>query len=222
MVLAHIADKSDEYCRLFKANDKPTLLDNGAFENRMPYPVDEMIRLGHKVGADILVIPDFPYQDWSVGWKTADIELQTYRDNGFKTMFVPQSLEGDVMGLYKSIERAIEHPLVDYIGLSILACPNAHVRREVILERYQNWSACKKRFHMLGALDSWGDELSDVAPYEHMIESWDSSAAVWAGVHDELIFTRDEKFTKPVDFLGSYFWTAAIDTNIDYMEFTNG
>ena len=51
MVLAHIADESEEYCRLFKESDNETLLDNGAYELKHPMPADKMVELGYKVGA---------------------------------------------------------------------------------------------------------------------------------------------------------------------------
>ncbi len=217
MVLAHIADESPAYCEMFKSSPLDTLLDNGAFELGYPMPADEMIRLGHKVGADILVLPDFPYEDWGRGWLTVTDEIMTYKGNGFKTLFVPQSTKDDVIGLYKSIERALENPQIDYIGLSILACPNAGLLRKEILERYKNWSAAKNRFHILGMLGTV-DEITELKEYESMINSWDTSAAVWYGINDISVMGRTEKFKDAVDFDSKLEWNDYVENNICYMK----
>ncbi len=215
MVLAHIAKENEGYCDLFKHSDKPTLLDNGAFEQGYPMPADEMIELGHKVGADILVLPDFPYSDWKIGWRSVEAEIMTYKDAGFKTMFVPQSLSGDVVGLCSSIEKALEHPHIDYIGLSILAVPNAGTDRTSLLHRYSLWSSAKKRFHVLGCLDDPIGEMEEISKlFEPYVNSWDTSAAVWKGLHDKLVMPGDEKFKLSVDFNSPLQWTEATEANV--------
>ncbi len=214
MVLAHVAQESDEYCSMFKVSDNETLLDNGAYELKHPMPADKMVELGHKVGADILVLPDFPYSDWKRGWNVVDDEIMTYKDNGFKTMFVPQSLAGDVVGLCASIEKALEHPHIDYIGLSILAVPNACTDRVSLLHRYSMWSTAKKRFHILGCLDDPMGEMEEISKhFEPFVNSWDTSAGIWKGLHDKLITPGDEKFRLPVDFLSPLPWTDIAEFN---------
>ena len=216
MVLAHIANDNKAYCEMFRDSHKPTLLDNGAFELGSPMAADDMVRIGHAVGADILVLPDFPNTHWEFAWGLAELDIMTYKEEGFDTMFVPHSEKNDHLGLYMSIERALEDPRIDYIGLSILACPNAQLLRSEILERYKNWSAAKKRFHILGMLGTV-DEIAELKEYEDLINSWDTSAAVWYGVNDVSVIGRTEKFTKPVDFDSNLEWNSIVEENITYM-----
>ncbi len=95
MVLAHIADHNDKYCEAFKNSDNETLLDNGAFELGKPYSVDKMVEIGHRVGADILVLPDYPRRAYTKGWEDINHRIKVFKDAGFKTMFVPQSVDGE-------------------------------------------------------------------------------------------------------------------------------
>ncbi len=218
MVLAHIAKHSEGYCKSFKGSDKPTLLDNGAFELGYPMLADEMVELGDKVGADILVLPDYPYSDWKIGWQSIESELAVYKAAGFKTMFVPQSLHGDVSGLCASIEKALEHPHIDYIGLSILAVPNAETDRVSLLHRYSLWSSAKKRFHILGCLDDPIGEMEEISKlFEPYVNSWDTSAAVWSGLHDRIICPGDKKFKLPVHFASPLPWTEEAQFNVEVL-----
>ncbi len=217
MVLAHIAESNDRYSDLFKASDKYTLLDNGAFERGVPMSPEDMIRIGCSVGANTLVLPDYPYEPWEKGWEDLDRHIELYKNHGFKTMFIPQSSKDDMVGYYASLEKALEHPLIDQIGLSILAVPNAGLTRDVILERYENWSAAKKRFHILGMLDSV-DEITDLLPYEELITGWDSSAPVWYGLNNKSVVGRTKKYKKKVDFYHFKEWNTIIDDNIEYVE----
>ncbi len=217
MVLAHVADQSTSYREMFKASDNYTLLDNGAFENGVPMGVQDMIAIGEQVGADTLVLPDYPFSPWRRGWDNIEKAISVYKDAGFKVMFIPQSLKDDAVGYYKSLEKALEHPHIDQIGLSILACPNAGLLRRDILEKYQHWTVSCKRFHILGMLGSV-EEVAELRPYNHLISGWDSSAAVWYGVNNRLVEGSYEKFTDRVDFETELPWNNIVDENIQFIE----
>jgi hypothetical protein len=45
------------------------------------------------------------------------------------------------------------------------------------------------------------DEIKAIKPFEHLVNSWDSSAAVWYGVNGLSVKSRKSKFTVPVDFM---------------------
>ena len=225
MVLAHVAKDNKEYAQLFRGSDKQTLLDNGAFENGVPMSVEDMIEIGHKVGADILVLPDYPYKDWREGWSDYVLEgMEAYKQEGFKTMFIPQSLSGDGVGFMSSLHQAIRHPLVDYVGLSILGCPNAFdhlpshkVREKIIGEVYELLP--KDKLHILGMLDSV-DEIERLVYYEDVINSWDTSAAIWYALNDISVEGRTEKFELAVDFdlpVKNFSVSLVLD-NINYMK----
>ncbi len=217
MVLAHIADASDYYSEMFKASDKYTLLDNGAFEKGTPMAVADMVAIGKKVGANTLVLPDFPFAPWHKGWDDIEKAIAAYKEAGFKTMFIPQSLEGDILGYYKSLERALEHPNIDQIGLSILACPHAGLLRRDILDKYKHWAASGKRFHILGMLGSV-EEIAELRPYSHLISGWDSSAAVWYGANNRYVEGSYEKYKARVDFETELPWNNYINDNIQFIE----
>ena len=225
MVLAHVADADDEYAEAFRLSGKETLLDNGAFENGVPLGTAEMIRIGKKVGADILVLPDYPFEPWAKGWLNIENHIKVYKDAGFKTMFVPQSIKGDSLGFEMSIHNALNHAGIDYIGLSILGCPNAYDQlnpmkvREHILSLFYH-DIPDKKLHILGMLDSV-DEIKRLTYYKEKINSWDTSAAVWYGVNGLCVADRDDKYMEKVDFSrvttdeSLHELTSA---NIDYME----
>ncbi len=217
MVLAHIAEKDNEYCTMFKNSDKHTLLDNGAFENGYPMSPLDMCGIGARVGADVLVLPDFPFSSWYRGWDSVERALALYKAAGFKTMFIPQSLHNDSVGYYLSLEKALEHPDIDYIGLSILACPNAGLLRRDILKRYTKWTSAKKRFHMLGMLGSV-DEIKEIKPYEDLVHGWDTSAAVWYGVNGRYVENSYEKLKLRVDFNSQLDWQPLVNKNINYIK----
>ena len=225
MVLAHVARDNKEYARMFRDSDKQTLLDNGAFENGVPMSVEDMINIGHKVRADILVLPDYPFKDWQEGWSDYVMEgIEQYKQEGFKTMFIPQSVKGDAIGFMKSLINAIHHPEIDYIGLSILGCPNAFdhipdhkVREKIIGEVYDILP--QNKLHILGMLGTV-DEIKRLSYYEDVINSWDTSAAIWYGVNGLSVEGRTEKFADAVDFdlpVKNFSVSLVLD-NINYMK----
>jgi hypothetical protein len=137
---------------------------------------------------------------------------------------------GDMDDLMLSIEWAISNPDIDRIGISILNCPIAcnvvetkhgeeGLRNDAFrLQRFMSrWSVFRERdkrgllqfetknkFHCLGMTDG-PREIELLSEYHSYIASWDSSAAVWAGIH-EIEFDKsptglmEGKFEKEVDF----------------------
>ena len=206
LLLAHLVEEDDEYTTWYKNRkfgEKWTyILDNSAFErfkaNLPMYPSDKLIEMGRRVGADYLVMSDYPNEP---GKKTieAAIELAPkFRQAGFKTFFVPQSVIGDMEDYIATFAWAAASPLVDYIGVSILGVPNAYgVEKDNKLQRFfSRWhmmeelerrgilalaQANKKKIHFLGMVDG-PNEIALCHP-RFKIDTWDSSAAVWAGLN---------------------------------------
>ena len=80
-----------------------------------------------------------------------------------------------------------------------------------------------KRFHCLGMVDG-PNEIRLLKQFQDYIFSWDSSAAVWAGIHG-IRFDKSPtglmngKFEKEVEFnYGGEVDTAAVMNNIVYIE----
>jgi hypothetical protein len=160
--------------------------------------MDKLIDMGFKVGADYIVMTDYPAQAPHVTIEAAIELAPQLREAGFGTFFCPQSEIGDLEGLIGGFAWASESEHVDYIGVSILAVPNAYgVEKGNNLQRFlSRWRFMRelhvrgilqtikdngKKIHFLGMVDG-PNEISLVKDYLWAIDTWDSSAAVWAGV----------------------------------------
>lgn len=231
LVLAHLVG-DNEYTKFYKSSEKETIMDNSAFELGESFDPEKLIDLGHMVGANYLVLPDYPSQHFALTIDAAEKWIPKFKQAGFKTFFVPQSDKGDLNGYLQAWRWAIENPDVDLIGCSILGAPNAlglndkYLRmsaRYTILsklaekvERDLDVDKLYKRVHMLGMLDTIR-EISLCKMFEKYIYSWDSSAAVWAGMNCEPLVDRYSKFELPVDFSATSLLGYMVEQNIDFV-----
>lgn len=225
LVLAHLVG-DNYYTEVYRESKKPTILDNGAFELGEPYAPEKLIELGKMVNANYLVLPDYPNQDWRKTIEAAKEYIPKFKEAGFKTFFVPQSNQGDFDNYINSFQWAINNPDIDLIGCSILGAPNSLPTQERLITRYMTLRLLQeefdemlltKRIHMLGMLDTV-HEISLTKPFHWMINSWDTSAAVWAGMNGLDIRKLSRKFDKPVDFKAPM---QNIDTVISNMIYVN-
>ncbi len=230
LILSHLVEHDQKYCDFYaNLNDgKLKVMDNAGFENfkaGLPmYPSDKLIEMGKKCKADVIVLSDYPGEP---GSKTIEAAYNLYADfhrEGFKTFFVPQSKIGDLTDYIETFKWAVEREdVVDMIGVSILGVPNAFgVERGNKLQRYNSRlhmmrilekegvlatlskSRNPKKLHFLGMVDG-PNEIDLVKDYHEFIYSWDSSAAVWAGLNGIEFDTSptgliNGKFEKEVDF----------------------
>jgi hypothetical protein len=200
-------------------------MDNSAFEmyklGRPMYPSEKLIDMGTRVKADYIVMSDYPAEP---GQKTIDKAIEMapeLRAAGFGTFFVPQSKIGDLDDLIEGFRWASQAAEVDYIGVSILAVPNAYgVEKNNKLQRFlSRWAfmhrlqhegildAIKqngKKIHFLGMVDG-PNEVILVKEFLPYINTWDSSAAVWAGLNGVAFDNSPSglingKFEKEVEF----------------------
>lgn len=217
LLLAHLVEENAEY-REFYINLKkknPGVfyhLDNSAFEmfkRGVPmYDSNKLIKMAELVKADSIVLSDYPKQHWTITVDAAQTLAPKVKAAGFKTFFCPQSSFGDKVGLLNGFTWALGSDLIDFIGVSILACPiaygvdeSAHGANEArsdayklqrFLSRWKLFSDLKnlgllndraiKRFHCLGMTDG-PNEIELLKPFHEYIYSWDSSSAVWAGLN---------------------------------------
>lgn len=204
--LAHLIEQDRSYiaAHLDAYQDRvgiTKIMDNSAFEmykqNKPMFPSDKLIELGKRIDAEYIVMSDYPNQDWEVT-KNAAIELgPKLHEAGFKTFYCPQAPIGNIKDLLKSFQWASKSEHVDYIGVSILAIPNAFgVEKGNALQRFlsrytfmklirshgilHDIKASGKKIHFLGMTDG-PKEIEIVKDYLHYIDSWDSSSAVWHG-----------------------------------------
>lgn len=230
LVLAHLIEEDHNYTRWYNKDkvsnpDSVLIMDNAGFEmykqGRPMYPSEKLIDMGTRVKADYIVMSDYPAEP---GQKTIDKAIEMapeLRAAGFGTFFVPQSKIGDLDDLIEGFRWASQAAEVDYIGVSILAVPNAYgVEKNNKLQRFlSRWSfmhrlrqegildAIKqngKKIHFLGMVDG-PNEVILVKEFLPYINTWDSSAAVWAGLNGILFDNSPSglingKFEKEVEF----------------------
>jgi hypothetical protein len=246
LTLAHIAETDESYCKFYA--DLPTgtinIMDNSGFEMYkagLPnFPPEELIPLAKKVRADYIVIPDYPDMPSMVGIDDARRYAPAFKEAGFGTFFVPQSAKGDLEDLILSFAFAASNPLIDYIGISILAVPNAYnCEKGNNLQRYMaRWKFMNeiksrgllqlakdngKLIHFLGMVDG-PNEIALCKDFG--IDTWDSSAAIWAGFNgvefdNSPTGLYSGKFELHVDFQYETEDNAAINLakhNMDYID----
>lgn len=226
------------------------IMDNGGFEmykqGREMYPADKLIEMGSKVNADYIVLSDYPGERYSKTMFAAEELAPKFKQAGFGTFYVPQAEIGDIDGLIRSFVFAATHHDIDYIGVSILTAPNAYgVEKNNKLQRFlSRYSLCKllsdtvvidgvgywdyirevgKKIHFLGMVDG-PREIEYVKHLKIPITTWDSSAAIWAGLHsisfdDSPTGLINGKFEKEVEFDSDYEWTDIAQSNIEYIDY---
>lgn len=235
LILAHLVEEDPEYRDFYANLDdgKYKIMDNSAFEmfklGRPMYASDRLVEMGKQCKADCIVMSDYPKEPANMTIVAAKLLAPFFKSEGFDTFFVPQSRLGDMDDLLMAIDWGLNNDLVDIIGLSILACPIACGVDETTFEGGKRSDAYKmqrylsrlevfrqmenrgmltdkaaKRFHCLGMVDG-PKEIDLLREYEYYIYSWDSSAAVWAGINNISFDNsptglKNGKFEKEVDF----------------------
>lgn len=208
LVLAHLIEQDQEYAdwyaKLSHNKDTTIIMDNSGFEmykqGKPMYPSDKLLEMATKVHANYIVMSDYPGEP---AYKTIDAAMSlapTLHAAGFGTFFVPQAEVGNIDGVLDSFEWASDAAEVDYIGVSILTAPNMFgVEVGNNLQRFlSRWKLMQllerrgildkivesgKRVHFLGMVDG-PNEIILMDRWLHIIDTWDSSAAVWAGLND--------------------------------------
>lgn len=252
LTLAHLMEKDKRYVdfhvSMKKNNESLIIMDNSGFEmykqGREYLNPDQLIDLGTKIHADYIVMTDFPAQESEKTHEMASYLAPKLKNAGFGTFFCPQSKVGDFEDLIGSFIRAAIDPNIDYIGVSILAIPNAFgVEKDNKLQRYLSryyfcqilsnfmidglgyWDyvhQANKKIHFLGMVDG-PNEINLMKNANIPIDTWDSSAAIWAGLND-IRFDMSPtglingKFEKEVDFDSELPWTEAASFNINYID----
>ena len=254
LTLAHIVsgmegspDQVQAYCDFYQQEkalagpDYINIMDNSAFElykNQLPmFNPEELLGLAKRVHATHIVLPDHPAHPSMVTIDDARRYAPIFKEAGFGTFFVPQSDVGDLEDLITSFAWAASSPLVDYIGVSILAVPNAYrCEKGNSLQRFNaRWKFMNelydrnllqlaaqngKKIHFLGMVDG-PNEIPLVRDFH--IDTWDSSAAVWAGLNsisfdDSPTGLIDGKFEKHVDFESNFKDTSIAEANMKVID----
>lgn len=232
LVLAHLVATDEKYANFYANRDEFKVMDNGAFELGESYDPSKLIDLAHRCQADAIVLPDYPAQPIHKTIKAAMELGPKVRDAGFYTFFAPQSEVGDLEGWIEAYEWGANEQMIDIMGMSILAMPNAmpHIPKayarvvltQLLVDRHIfNFN---KYHHYLGL--NAGPKL-EIPPLIELnaMDSCDSSNPVWAGICGQMYtpmcdsYLMTKKIDKAVDFnhplTSSDFVHYAIQTNID-------
>lgn len=248
LVLAHLIEEDNNYVDFYKWEEATIIMDNSAFEmykqGKPMLAPDKLIDLANKLGnVDYIVMTDYPDQHQDATINAAIDLAPKFREAGYGTFFCPQAKIGDLEGLLSSFAWAANNPdLVDYIGISILNIPNAYsVERDNKLQRFNarlkfmyslkrtgildRFKANNQKIHMLGMVDG-PNEILFMSPFHDYISTWDSSAAIWAGLNlipfdDSPTGLVNGKFEEEVDFNAKFVDIYAIKaarTNMAYID----
>ena len=228
LVLAHIVDTNSTYADFYKQMSERgdrIIMDNGAFELGESYEPSKLVDLGHLCGADAIVLPDYPGK---ISLHTIDAAVKfapQIIDEGFKTMFVPQSEVGDLEDWISAYEWAVNNAgVVDIIGMSILGMPNAipHIPKSyarVVLTQLliDRGIFNDDTYHHYLGLNA-GPAL-EIPPLIEMgaLNSCDSSNPVWMAIlgheytQNSDSYLSVKKIKKEVDF--DFHWITDVDTH---------
>lgn len=213
LILAHLVEEDPEYRDYYAnlEDGKYKIMDNSAFEmfklGRDMYESSKLIDMAQSCKADCIVLSDYPKTSSQRTVDAAKELIPQFKGAGFDTFFVPQSQLGDMVDYINAVEWGLNHEGIDVIGISILGAPIACGVDESTFEggkrsdaykmqRYMSRLAvfrelekrnllgplAQKRFHCLGMVDG-PKEIDLLREYHDYIFSWDSSAAVWAGIN---------------------------------------
>lgn len=238
LTLAHLIEKDEQYVRHYKeakqialasGRDIVSIMDNSGFEYYKEhgpgyvFNPDKLVEQALKIGADYVVLPDYPGEESTKTIEAAYKYESTFKDAELGTFFVPQSKPGDLEDYISAVQWAANENFVDYIGISILGVPIAFdVEQGNKLQRYcsrhQLMSILQdrgilnqaryngKKIHFLGMVDG-PNEITLCGEFikEGFIDTWDSSSAVWAACCGKRYDNSptglvDGKIETPVDF----------------------
>jgi hypothetical protein len=213
---AHLVDESAEYAEFYARQSELgdfIMMDNSAYELKVPYSPEKLIELGKKCNAHAIVLPDYPFQPGQVTIDAAQQFIPQFLDAGVKTFFVPQSKSGDLEDWIDTYTWAANNPDIDIIGMSILGIPNALtwcdpsyarvVMTQMLIDRgVFNFN---KHHHYLGLNAGPALEIPSLIRL-NALDTIDSSGPVWSGIlgHE---YTKNadsyqmvKKIKLPVDF----------------------
>ena len=190
------------YAKMPRDENSIVIMDNSAFEmykqGKPMYESSKLMEMANKVKADYIVMSDYPGEPARKTIEAALDMAPRLKAYGFGTFFVPQAEIGNVEGVLDAFDWAAEDPQIDYIGVSILTAPNMFgVEKGNNLQRFlSRWKLMQlleqrgtlekiqengKKIHFLGMVDG-PNEIALVSRWLDYIDTWDSSAAVWAGM----------------------------------------
>lgn len=192
LVLAHLVNDDPTYAEFYRNRSQAgdfIMMDNSAYELKEPYAPDHLVELGKKCGAHAIVLPDYPFQACAKTIDAANKFVPIFKQAGFASFFVPQSVVGDLEDWVNGYKWAANNPDIDIIGMSILGVPNAlpniapSYARVVMSQLLKDRGvfADKKHHHYLGLNAGPALEIPSLLRMG-VLDTIDSSNPVWMGI----------------------------------------
>lgn len=207
MALFHLINDNN-YVEHFREAQREVILDNSFYELGTCPPVAELIRAGHKINADYIVLPDGELDG-----------IDEVKAAGFKVMAIPAGPD-----MAEQFTSAMDDDNIDLVGLSFY-----HARLAIgsdnkydsgarfnFLQTVGPTADMKKKVHILGMGDT-AHEIPLLRAYWHIIHSWDSSVAVWSGLNGMDIRFSRMKHGGPVNFDSLMQFDDQCNENIQYV-----
>lgn len=196
LMLTHLIEPGNGYTQFYAGRKELKILDNGLFENHVATPTPEILQKAQLVGADVVIAPDVLFDPVGTVKNAEEFLKAVYVENGrrrgkglrpLQVMAVPQA--ADRKGYLWCYDQLANKLGFEWIGLSILACPNSFGglrvggELEVGDTRIKTYQALKEaglwnpkvNHHLLG-LGSFVEETSFFAPVKEVVSNDSSSA----------------------------------------------
>jgi hypothetical protein len=91
LILAHLVETDEQYTEWYAKQTAFKIMDNSAFEmyklGRPMYDPNKLIEMGGRVGADVIVMSDYPGQKAQVTIDAAETLGPQFHNEGFNTFF---------------------------------------------------------------------------------------------------------------------------------------
>ena len=192
LVLAQHIGKDEDYTDFYRSTDKYKILDNGAYENKYPVPIEELVEKACLIGADEIIIPDV-FMECDETLKLLDASLKYLiehdLDGEFKLMVAPQGKTNAEYMKCLGVMQATKE--VDVIGLSFLvvaqcfkeisACEDVLPNRQMLTKLIDLMGFHNKQYHLLGLGNCKELEYQKKYPW---VRGGDSSSAFTHGIND--------------------------------------
>ena len=189
LVLAQHIGKDQDYTDFYRSTDIYKILDNGAYENGYPVPIEELVEKALLIAADEIIIPDvFMNCDETLKHLEASLAYlnKTKLTNDFKLMVAPQGKTNAEYMKCLGVMQATRE--VSVIGLSFLvvaqcfqeitACLDVLPNRQMLTKLIQLLGFHDKQYHLLGLGNCKELEYQKQYPW---IRGGDSSSAFMHG-----------------------------------------
>jgi len=198
------------------------------------HDLGNLITYSNELRVEYIILPNYPACD-TMETIEASMKLgKVFKEMGFKIMYAPQSIVGDMDDLIYGFQHAITSDWIDNVMISQQTAELVydvsddnrlkHNSRIKLMYELESNTILKqlidknKKIHLHG-LNYGHSEIISMIPFKRYINSWDSSTAIQLGIDNEPITDkyRNDKYdinisTENTESL------AQVNDNIEYID----